>query len=418
MAKAKLPTGVEIRGKRLAIWFMYRGKRCRELLKSWEITPANIKRASMMRAVIQSEIQLGQFDYATRFPTSKRAAEATIASGPVRQVETFGQLVDAWLENREPELARNTMKKTRSQMKTIKFIVGPDRALADINHNDILGFRNALLHGRTFYQESLRSNKDGRTVRTVNDYVGALCTVLRFAYRSGFIREKPYEDVKKLKRSNTKPDPLLRDEYDQLVMALDGQRRFMWTIAIFTGLRHGELAALAWEDIDLDKGELRVSRNLTSLGEFGPPKTQAGFRTVTLLAPAVEALRAQRLLTGLHRPTEITYHHREYGSTERQRLRFVFVPRPSKGEQRPHYGLSSIGARWNAAVKRAGIRPRNPYQTRHTFACWLLTAGANPSFIAAQMGHENAQMVYEIYGKWIEQMNGDQVAMLNDRLAI
>lgn len=111
MAKAKLPTGVEIRGKRLAIWFMYRGKRCRELLKSWEITPANIKRASMMRAVIQSEIQLGQFDYAARFPTSKRAAEATIASGPVRQVETFGQLVDAWLENREPELARNTMKK-------------------------------------------------------------------------------------------------------------------------------------------------------------------------------------------------------------------------------------------------------------------------------------------------------------------
>ena len=83
--------------------------------------------------------------------------------------------------------------------------------------------------------ESLRSNKDGRTVRTVNDYVGALCTVLRFAYRSGFIRDKPYEDVKKLKRSNTKPDPLLRDEYDQLVMALDGQRRFMWTIAILPG---------------------------------------------------------------------------------------------------------------------------------------------------------------------------------------
>ena len=42
-------------------------------------------------------------------------------------------------------------------------------------------------------------------MRTVNDYVGALCTVLRFAYRSGFIRDKPYEDVKKLKRSNTKP---------------------------------------------------------------------------------------------------------------------------------------------------------------------------------------------------------------------
>ncbi|WP_250192393.1 tyrosine-type recombinase/integrase, partial [Escherichia coli] len=42
-----------------------------------------------------------------------------------------------------------------------------------------------------------------------------------------------------------------------------------------------------------------------------------------------------------------------------------------------------------------------PYHTRHTFACWLLTAGANPAFIASQMGHETAQMVYEIYGMWI-----------------
>ncbi|MDU7619629.1 MAG: tRNA 2-thiocytidine(32) synthetase TtcA, partial [Escherichia coli] len=76
-----------------------------------------------------------------------------------------------------------------------------------------------------------------------------------------------------------------------------------------------------------------------------------------------------------------------------------------------------MGARWNAAVKRAGIRRRNPYHTRHTFACWLLTAGANPAFIASQMGHETAQMVYEIYGMWIDDMNDEQVAMLNARLS-
>ncbi|GMB64783.1 hypothetical protein PPNK14_26740 [Pectobacterium parmentieri] len=69
-------------------------------------------------------------------------------------------------------------------------------------------------------------------------------------------------------------------------------------------------------------------------------------------------------------------------------------------------------------VKRSGIRRRNPYHTRHTYACWLLSAGANPSFIANQMGHENAQMVYEIYRKWIEYMNEDQVGMLNRKLAL
>ncbi|HBV39203.1 MAG TPA: hypothetical protein DEF05_05835 [Erwinia sp.] len=52
---------------------------------------------------------------------------------------------------------------------------------------------------------------------------------------------------------------------------------------------------------------------------------------------------------------------------------------------------------WDKAVKRAEIRRRCPYQTRHTFACWMLSAGANPAFIAEQMGHENAEMVYTVY---------------------
>jgi len=46
----------------------------------------------------------------------------------------------------------------------------------------------------------------------------------------------------------------------------------------------------------------------------------------------------------------------------------------------------------------------------------LLSANANPSFIASQMGHENAKIVYEVYSKWIAGMNVDRVVMLNDRL--
>ncbi|ELC6408029.1 tyrosine-type recombinase/integrase [Enterobacter hormaechei] len=60
---------------------------------------------------------------------------------------------------------------------------------------------------------------------------------------------------------------------------------------------------------------------------------------------------------------------------------------------------------WSSFVNRAGIRRCNPYHTRHTFACWFLPVAANPSFIANQMGHIHAQMVYEIYATWIEEMN-------------
>ncbi|EPF16596.1 Integrase [Cedecea davisae] len=201
-------------------------------------------------------------------------------------------------------------------------------------------------------------------------------------------------------------------------MAEKGQSQNLWRFAIYSGLRHGELAALAWEDIDLEAGTVTVCRNLTMIGTFGPPKTDAGYRKIKLLGVALEALKAQRELTALHPKTKIIFHHREYGRTETQFLHFVFMPRMCKGEQKPYCSVTSISARWNAAVKRAGIRRRNPYHTRHTYACWLLSAGATPSFIANQMGHENAQMVYEVYATWIEELSGDQVNMLNGRLAL
>ena len=413
---ADFPKGVEIRNNKICIWFMYRGKRCREVLQGWAVTPGNLKKAGSLRAVIVSEIQLGEFNYHERFPQSQRARKVVTTS----QIKTWGELAKNWLAHRELELTPNTIRKTASQLRTLCAVIGEDTPLNTITHNDILTYRTELLHGSTLYPLSVRSNKIGRSVRTVDNYISLLCTILRFGARSGFVSGKPYEGIRKLQKSRAKPDPLLKDEFQQLIAALEKnpQQKNLWQFAIFSGLRHGELAALAWEDVDLDAGTVSVKRNLTSIGLFGPPKTAAGIRTISLLGPALEALKAQRALTALQPKTEITFHHREYGLNEKQHLRFVFIPRMKNGEQKPYYSLSSIGSRWNAAVKRAGIRRRNPYHTRHTFACWLLSAGANPSFIASQMGHENAQMVYEVYATWIEDLNNSQVDELNKKLRL
>lgn len=409
-----LPTGVEVRNNSICIWFIYCGVRCREVLKGWAHTNSNIKKAGNLRALIVSEINLGEFDYKRRFPGSKRAEKFN----STRNVVSYKELSDVWFEARQAELTANTLRKTASQLRTLLAIVGQETPINQISHSDILSYRNELLYGETKYDVEKRANKRGRSVRTVDNYTSLLCSLLRFAYRSGFITSKPFDDIKKLQKSRAKPDPLMRQEFEILLNTLKGQKRNLWQFAIYSGLRHGEIAALAWEDIDLEAGSVRVRRNLTSLGTFGPPKTRAGIRTISLLAPALDALREQAKLTAAHPRTEITFHHREFRRTEKQLLHFVFKPRVKLGEQKPHYGLSSLGDLWNSAVKRAGIRRRNPYHTRHTYACWLLSAGANPSFIASQMGHENAQMVYEIYGAWIDDMNGEQISMLNAKLKI
>jgi integrase len=63
---------------------------------------------------------------------------------------------------------------------------------------------------------------------------------------------------------------------------------------------------------------------------------------------------------------------------------------------------TSWNTKWAAIQKRSGVRPRRPYQTRHTYACWCLTARGNLAFIAKQMGHKDFTMLVEVYAKWMD----------------
>jgi integrase len=72
----------------------------------------------------------------------------------------------------------------------------------------------------------------------------------------------------------------------------------IWYVAVVTGLRQGEILALTWERVDLDRGTISVRRGMISVEhgrEFGPTKSQAGQRQVALPVPCVAILRAHRV---------------------------------------------------------------------------------------------------------------------------
>jgi integrase len=152
-----------------------------------------------------------------------------------------------------------------------------------------------------------RTNKTGRAVRTVDYYLAILRQILDYAVKNKVISYQPYVGIKRLRKGQTKPDPLLRHEFEQLKETAPAQQKNMWQFFAYTGVRPGELCALAWEDIDLNSGEANIARNLTQEGLFGPPKTEAGYRTIKLLEPALEALRAQKELTGGAPKVPITF---------------------------------------------------------------------------------------------------------------
>lgn len=406
------PTGVELHKGKIRIMFIYRGVRCREVLHGWTVTASNIKKAGNLRAAIICDIQLGQFDYAERFPDSKAISKFTTT----KRLTTFKELCDFFLSAKTLEVSNASLYTATSIVNTLRRIIGDNTQLVDIQHSDLLRYRHELLTGEVINPIMPNIRKKGRTPSTVNTRMSLLFEMLKLAHRSKFIPHAPYEGVSLLTLSKRDPDPLLLHEYQSMIAALSGQTALVWILAVHTGMRHGELCALAWEDIDLEKGEIHVSRNLTNKKLFVPPKTNAGFRTITLLKPAHEALKEQFKLTGSLPKREITYHHREHGKTETQHLKFVFVPLTRSKAKVGYYSRNSISHGWKKGVEISGVRPRHPYQSRHTYACWSLSAGANPSFIASQMGHENAKMVYEVYGKWIGEMDKDQIGMLNDKI--
>ncbi|CAM3593598.1 site-specific integrase [Rouxiella silvae] len=407
-------TGVENHGGLLRIWFMYKGKRFREVLGVPD-TAKNRKMASELRNSIVYSIKTGNFNYAEKFPQSRNLEKLGIANQSI----TFKELMDKWLGLKEMEVSKKTISVYRSLLNICAETMGETRLASSINYEMILGLRKELLTGHHFTGVSSKArtlDKKGRTVRTVNAYMSILTSLFLFAEKNNYIEKSPLDGVAPLKKSRSDPDPLTKEEYFRLMgVAATEQIRNIWQFAINSGLRHGELYALAWEDIDTKEWTAKITRNMAFAGHFTPPKTESSTRVIKLTDGAIEALKSQIPLTKMGKKVSVEVNLREFGKTRTDECTFVFCPRVSSrnGCDNAYYSPGSFSSTWTHALKKAGIRHRRAYETRHTFACWALSAGVNPNFIANQMGHNSAQMVYNVYGKWMSENNADQMSIMN-----
>ncbi|HDS9898464.1 TPA: DUF3596 domain-containing protein [Klebsiella aerogenes] len=416
MAKTAYPTGVENHGGSLRIWFIYKGCRVRESLGVPD-TPKNRKLAGELRSSVCFLIKTGSFNYAEKFPSSPNLKKF---GAETKEITVF-ELANKWLELKKMEITSNAFGRYKSIIRNMIPRIGESRLASSVTKEDLLFIRKELLTGYQLLGYRKKSVVKGRSVPTVNSYMTVSAMMFQFAADSGYIPANPFVGISPLKKSKAEPDPLARDEFVRMIDAMKHQQiKNMWSLAVYTGVRHGELVSLAWEDIDLKAGTMIIRRNLTSQKEFTLPKTEAGTdRVINLISPAIDILKNQAEMTRLGRQYQIEVKLREYGRSEMHPCTFVFNPQivTRNGLAGHHYAVSSIGQMWDTAIRRSGIRHRKAYQSRHTYACWSLAAGANPNFIAKQMGHADSQMVYRVYGSWMAENNQEQVTMLNQKLS-
>ena len=154
---------------------------------------------------------------------------------------------------------------------------------------------------------------------------------------------------------------------------------------LLAGLRWGESAALYKTDIDWTRGKLLVQRTFSEKGNSIQPCKDGDDRWVKASPALLAALREHLAAIDLEGQVK------EWSPDQRQ---LVF---PNTKGRISHYGWFLEGV-WQPLLSKAGLPYRKYHATRHTFATWLLSDGADLRWVQQQMGHATIGQTADTYG--------------------
>lgn len=218
--------------------------------------------------------------------------------------------------------------------------------------------------------------------KTVKNHLAVLMRILRVAKKRGLISSIP--EVESIKVPEAAFDYLSFDEADALLRCCDDGWRVFFLVAIRTGLREGELIALDWKDVDLEKGVIRVRRNWTKKQMQSPKSGKE--RDVPLGAEVHAALRRYRDQGGVG----LVFH----------RDGTMLTPDTIK------YWLRKF-------LKAAGIRTTlKVHDLRHTFASHLVMRGVSLYKVQMLCGHADSKTTQR-YAHLSPQVEREAVAVLD-----
>lgn len=374
--------GIEIHGKSIRVDFMYKGVRHRHTL-GLEPTRNNLKHAAGLRSAALFALKTGNYNEAEFFPHSRTPTVATSVS------KRLFDLCELYKPLKAVDITPETESRYEIALNVCVNTLGGNRHIDTLLPADIQQLRVDLIATRA--------------VSTVNHYLATLAGFLYWCENNHYCEALGKHCIR-FTKSNKDPDPLSYDEYQALIEkgCMHPIDKAAVTLAVYTGLRPGELLALAMEDVEPNLSWIKVRRSITQSMTFKVPKTNKE-RTVLLYPPAQEALKVLLADAKKRDATDVqVWLNRHEWRTDHVRVLLSPKTQARKKIINDFFVPTAWNTKWATLVRRAKIRPRPPYQTRHTYACWNLTARGNLAFIANQMGHKDYSMLVEVYARWID----------------
>lgn len=288
--------------------------------------------------------------------------------GETMPVATLRQFAGIWLEQKKPETSLATLLAYQKTAESFLEHMGDraDRDISDVTRADVVKFRNELA-GRL-------------SADTINRYVKIIRMVFKAAHRDGYVLENPAEHVETLKRRTSQRSrrPFTIPEIQAVLAMADPEWRSLIKFGLYTGQRLADLSLLTWANIDLGRGEVRLTTKKT------------GKRlTVPIAAP----LQAHILSLPASDVSSTPLHPRAYEAVQKQgRANSVsnwfidLLAQAGLREKQSHEGRG-IGR----DARRSGGN-LSFHSLRHTAVSLLKDAGIPQAVVQELIGHDSEAM--------------------------
>ena len=252
--------------------------------------------------------------------------------------------------------------------------------------------------------------------KTVSAYKQNCSQVFKFAIKNRIIEYNPADYAELPKDTHTSKRRALTETERKWITELDSttqRAKRAAMIAMFCGLRRGELTALTWNDIDFEKKTVTVNKSYDFKSEsIKLPKTAAGIRTVPMPDNLVDFLKNEKK-TSLYVVVTAKNMMMTADSWKRAIESLLVDLEIAHGTAT---GKDKKKKKCEPKPTVFTLQPFGWHDLRHTYATLLFEAGVDVLTAQYLLGHASPQTTMEIYTHLSDAQKDRSIVKLNEFL--